>query len=167
MDQQWCAEAKKYLLVSPPNKAAAKGSLKSYFRLQLLQKFIRCVCQVLMKLLIIEAGIEHRFVFSSWSPVNASSLMIQILLHSQDEHWIKIQGNFLTALLPMFSIDKKKANKPTLSAFPWNPSFERASGWLVSLFSFWYWTRKGQLKSHPVSIIIRQCNGILKVNAFQ
>ena len=56
MDQQWCAEAKKYLLVSPPNKAAAKGSLKSYFRLQLLQKFIRCVCQVLMKLLIIEAA---------------------------------------------------------------------------------------------------------------
>ena len=142
MDQQWCVEAKKYPLVSPPNKAAAKGSLKSYFRLQLLQKFIRCVCQVLMKLLMIEAGIEHRFVFSSWSPVNASSLMIQILLHSQDEHRIKIQGNFLTAPPPMSSTEKGQQAHHTciyLKIFIWEAL------WLVSLLSFWYWTRNNAM----------------------
>ena len=143
MDQQWCVEAKKYPLVSPPNKAAAKGSLKSYFRLQLLQKFIRCVCQVLMKLLMIEAGIEHRFVFSSWSPVNASSLMIQILLHSQDEHRIKIKGNFCPlpkVWLPPCSVPKwKNAKKPTTPAFPWNLS----SGWLVKAF-FHFGTEQGR-----------------------
>ena len=51
-----CGSKKISSRVSPPNKAAAKGSLKSYFRLQLLQKFIRCVCQLLMKLLMIEAA---------------------------------------------------------------------------------------------------------------
>ena len=151
MDQQWCVEAKKYPLVSPPNKAAAKGSLKSYFRLQLLQKFIRCVCQVLMKLLMIEAGIEHRFVFSSWSPVNASSLMIQILLHSQDEieHRIKIQGYLFDCPPPrMFSTEKKKANKPTIPAFTWKSSYERPSG---SLAFFHFGTEQGTMQWHTQS----------------
>ena len=167
MDQQWCVEAKKYPLVPPLNKAAAKGSLKSYFRLQLLQKFIRCVCQVLMKLLIIEAASSTDLSFLPGAQSTPAVWWYKYCYTLKMSTESRYRLIFLTALLPMFSIVKKKANKPTLPAFPWNPSFERASGWLVSLFSFLYWTRKGQLKSHPVSIIIRQCNGILKVNALQ
>ena len=38
----------------------------------------------------------------------------------------------------------------------WNPLSERTSGWLVSLFSFCYWIREGQLKKSPRRWILQQ-----------
>ena len=59
---------------------------------------------------------------------------------------------FLTR--PCSSVPKwKNAILPTGAPGPWNLLSERASGWLVSLFSFWYRTREGQLNDHTVSVI--------------
>ena len=36
--------------------------------------------------------------------------------------------------------------EPTRAAVPWNPSSKWASGWLVGLLWFWYWTKEGLVR---------------------
>ena len=45
---------------------------------------------------------------------------------------------------PPHSVPKlKNPNEPTRASLPWNPSSKSASGWLISLVLFWYWTWGG------------------------
>ena len=48
---------------------------------------------------------------------------------------------FLSASPPLISTKINKCQVANQSSCSGNPSSKRASGWLVSLFSFWNWTR--------------------------
>ena len=80
--------------------------------------------------------------------IHVSSWWISLHKHvnNHDEFTYTIQ---LPYPLPCSVPKLKNAMEPTRTALSWNPSSKRASGWLVDLFSFWYWTceQGGQLKS--------------------
>ena len=152
MDQQWCVEAKKYPLVPPPNKAAAKGSLKSYFRLQLLQKFIRCVCQVLMKLLMIEAASSTDLSFLPGAQSTPAVWWYKYCYTLNISTASRYRVVFLTALLPACSVPKRK--RPTSPPYlHFHEILHLKEPLIGSLAFFHFETEQGlPLKNHSVSI---------------
>ena len=43
----------------------------------------------------------------------------------------------------------KNAKEPIRAAVQWSPSSKRASGLLLGVLSFWYWTKEGPVKKSP------------------